>query len=133
MIVSLAVLVPWVAGGLAVALDGRRRAVGWAAVAVLAATLALLAVLIAQVLTGPAREVYTGGWPPGVGITLHADVLGAAFALLSVLVLLAATTHEVLAGVRVTVFPGWASCSRAGSRAVPHRRRVQLLPSSSWR
>jgi multicomponent Na+:H+ antiporter subunit D len=106
VIVSLAVLVPWVTGGLAVALDGRRRVVGWAAVAVLAATLALLAVLIAQVLIGPAREVYTGGWPAGVGITLHADVLGAVFALLSVLVLLAATTHEVLAGVRERVFPG---------------------------
>ena len=44
--------------------------------------------------------------PPGVGIVLHADVLGVAFALLSVLVLLAATAHEVLAGVRERVFPG---------------------------
>jgi multicomponent Na+:H+ antiporter subunit D len=106
VIIALAVLVPWVAGALAVAVDGRRRIVGWSAVAVLAATLALLAVLTAQVLTGPVQEVHTGGWPPGVGITLHADVLGAVFALLSVLVLLAATVHEVLAGVRERGFAG---------------------------
>ena len=106
MIVSWVVLLPWVAGVVAVAVDGRRRAVGWGSVAVLAATLALLAVLLSQVLTGPAQEVLTGGWPFGVGIVLHADVLGTTFALLSVLVLLAATAHEVLAGVRERVFPG---------------------------
>jgi multicomponent Na+:H+ antiporter subunit D len=106
VIVSLVVLVPWVAGVVAVALDGRRRGVGWGSVAVLAVTLALLVVLLAQVLTGPAREVRTGGWPLGVGIVLHVDVLGATFAVLSVLVLLAATAHEVLAGVRERVFPG---------------------------
>ena len=102
----MALLLPWATGAVLVALDGRRRAVGWFAVAVLAATLALLAVLTAQVLTSGSREVVTGGWPAGVGIVLHADVLGVTFAVLSVLVLLAATTHEVLAGVRERVFPG---------------------------
>jgi multicomponent Na+:H+ antiporter subunit D len=63
-------------------------------------------VLTAQVLMSGSREVLTGGWPVGVGIVLRADVLGVAFALLSVLVLLAAMTHEVLAGVRKRVFPG---------------------------
>jgi multicomponent Na+:H+ antiporter subunit D len=106
VILSLAILVPWVSGVVAVALDGRRRGVGWGSVAVLAVTLALLVVLMAQVLTGPAAEVHTGGWPLGVGIVLHADVLGATFALLSVLVLLAATAHEVLSGVGERVFPG---------------------------
>ena len=102
----MALLLPWVTGVVLVALDGRRRDVGWLAVAVLAATLALLAVLTAQVLTGGSRDVLTGGWPAGVGIVLHADVLGVTFATLSVLVLLAATAHEVLAGVRERVFPG---------------------------
>ena len=106
MILSVAVLVPWAAGAVAVALDGRRRAVGWFTVAVLAATLALLGVLTAQVLAGGSRQVITGGWPAGVGIVLHADVLGVVFALLSVLVLLVATAHEVLAGVRERGFPG---------------------------
>ncbi|WP_214366267.1 complex I subunit 5 family protein [Pseudonocardia sp. H11422] len=106
MILSVALLVPWATGAVLVALDGRRRAVGWLAVAVLAATFALLAVLTAQVLAGGSQEVVTGGWPPGVGIVLHADMLGVVFALLSVLVLLAATTHEVLAGIEERVFPG---------------------------
>ncbi len=106
MILSVALLLPWATGAVLVALDGRHRAVGWCAVAVLTATLALLAVLTAQVWEGGSREVVTGGWPAGVGIVLHADVLGVTFAVLSVLVLLVATAHEVLAGVRARVFPG---------------------------
>ena len=38
---SLALLLPWASGAVVVALDGRRRAVGWLVVAVLTATLAL--------------------------------------------------------------------------------------------
>ena len=106
MTLSVALLLPWVTGAVVAALDGRRRAVGWFAVAVLTATLALLGVLTAQVLTSGSRDVLTGGWPAGVGIVLHPDVLGVTFATLSVLVLLAATAHEVLAGVRERVFPG---------------------------
>ena len=106
MIFTMALLLPWVTGVVLVALDGRRRDVGWLAVAVLAATLALLAVLTAQVLRDGSQEIVTGGWPAGVGIVLHADVLGVVFAVLSVLVLLAAATHEVLAGVRIRAFPG---------------------------
>ncbi len=106
MTLSVALLLPWATGAVVAALDGRRRAVGWIAVAVLTATLALLGVLTAQVLTSGSRDVLTGGWPAGVGIVLHADVLGVTFAALSVLVLLAATTHEVMAGVRERVFPG---------------------------
>ena len=90
-----------------VALDGRRRVVGWLAVAVLAATLALLRrAHRAGAARAAARRSSPATGPPGVGIVLHADVLGVAFALLSVLVLLAATAHEVLAGVRERAFPG---------------------------
>jgi multicomponent Na+:H+ antiporter subunit D len=106
VILSVAVLVPWVAGAVVVALDGRRRSVGWFTVALLAATLVLLAVLTAQVLAAGDQQVRTGGWPAGVGIVLHADVLGVTFALLSIFTLLAATAHEVLAGVRERGFPG---------------------------
>ena len=41
-----------------------------------------------------------------MGIVLRADALGVAFALLSILVLLAATAHEVFTGVRDRTFPG---------------------------
>ena len=70
--------------------------------------------LTAQVLASGSREVVTGGWPAGVGIVLHADVLGVTFAVLSMLVLLAATAHEVLAGSENGCSPGWCSCSPAG-------------------
>ncbi|HEY6747859.1 MAG TPA: proton-conducting transporter membrane subunit [Mycobacteriales bacterium] len=106
MTLSLALLLPWASGVLLVALDGRRRAVGLLAVAVLVGTLALLGVLTAGVLADGSREVLTGSWPAGVGIVLRADALGVAFALLSVLALLAATAHEVIAGVRERTFPG---------------------------
>ena len=128
MTLSVALLLPWATGAVFVALDGRRRAVGWFAVAVLAATLALLAVLTAQVLASGSRDVVTGGWPAGVGIVLHADVLGVTFAVLSVLVLLAATHARGAGRGPGTGVPGaGAPARRRADRALPHRRRVQLL------
>ena len=108
MILSTALLVPWAAGTVLVVLDGRRRTVGLVAVAALGATLILLAVLTAAVLADGSEEVVTGNWPAGVGIVLRADALGVTFALLSILVLLAATAHEVFTGVRDRTFPGLA-------------------------
>ena len=106
---------PGSTGVVLVALDGRRRDVGWLAVAVLAATLALLAVLTAQVLRDGSQEVVTGGWPAGVGIVLHADVLGVAFALLSV-ARAAGGDHPRGAGRSPGHgrSPGSCSCSPAG-------------------
>lgn len=103
---ALALVIPWATGIVLVLLDGRRRLVGWVAVAVLAANLAALLVLAAQVLPDGTVEATTGDWPLGVGITLRADALGVLFAVLSSLALLAATIHEVLDGVRERVFPG---------------------------
>lgn len=108
MILSTALLVPWAAGTVLVVLDGRRRRVGLVAVGALGATLILLAVLTAAVLADGSEEVVTGNWPAGVGIVLRADALGITFALLSILVLLAATAHEVFTGVRDRTFPGLA-------------------------
>jgi len=102
---ALALVIPWAAGIVLALLDGRRRLVGWLAVAVLAANLAALVVLAVQILPhGRVHEV-TGDWPSGVGITLRADALGVLFAVLSSVALLAAAVHEVLDGVRDRVFP----------------------------
>src|SRR3712207_3554247 len=111
---SLSLLLPWASGALLAALDGRRRVVAWLAVASLAASLAMLAVLAVEVLEGGSRDVVTGRWPAGVGIVLRADALGVVFALLSVLVLLAAAAHEAIAGVRSRTFPGLVVLLAAG-------------------
>jgi multicomponent Na+:H+ antiporter subunit D len=114
----VALIVPWAAGAVLVVLDGRRRVVGWLAVAALAANLAALAVLAADVLSGGPVEATTGDWPPGVGITLRADALGVVFAALSSLAVLAATVFEVLNGVRERVFPGLALLLTVGLTGV---------------
>lgn len=115
---ALALVIPWATGIVLVLLDGRRRLVGWVAVAVLAANLAALLVLAAQVLPDGTVEATTGDWPLGVGITLRADALGVLFAVLSSLALLAATIHEVLDGVRERVFPGLVVLLAAGLSGV---------------
>jgi multicomponent Na+:H+ antiporter subunit D len=114
----VALIVPWAAGAVLVIVDGRRRVVGWLAVAVLGANVAALAVLAADVLSGGPVEATTGDWPPGVGITLRADALGVIFAALSSLAVLAATIFEVLGGVRERVFPGLAVLLTAGLTGV---------------
>jgi multicomponent Na+:H+ antiporter subunit D len=114
----IALIVPWAAGAALVPFDGRRRVVGWLAVAALAVNLAALTVLAADVLSGGPVEATTGDWPPGVGITLRADALGVVFAALSSLAVLAATTFEVLDGVRERVFPGLTLLLVAGLTGV---------------
>ncbi|HET6547021.1 MAG TPA: oxidoreductase, partial [Solirubrobacter sp.] len=103
---TIALVAPWAGGIVLVMLDGRTRAVGWAAVAVLAINFGALGVLAASVLSDGPVQATTGDWPAGVGIALRADALGVLFAPLSSLALLAATVHEVLEGVRERVFPG---------------------------
>jgi multicomponent Na+:H+ antiporter subunit D len=110
----LALVVPWAAGSVLVLLDGRRRAVGWAAAAVVGANLAALIVLAAEVLSDGTVSFTTGDWPLGVGITLRADALGVVFALLSSFALLASIVHEVISGVRERVFPGLVVLMTAG-------------------
>jgi multicomponent Na+:H+ antiporter subunit D len=114
----IALTVPWAAGATLVLFDGRRSAVGWLAVAALAANVAALTVLAADVLSAGPVEATTGDWPPGVGITLRADALGVVFAALSSLAVLAATVFEVLDGVRERVFPGLALLLTAGLTGV---------------
>jgi multicomponent Na+:H+ antiporter subunit D len=113
-----ALIVPWAAGAVLVLFDGRRRVIGWLAVAALAVNVAALGVLAADVLSGGAVEATTGDWPAGVGITLRADALGVVFAALSSLAVLAATVFEVLDGVRERVFPGLVVVLTAGLTGV---------------
>ncbi|RKQ93201.1 multisubunit sodium/proton antiporter MrpD subunit [Solirubrobacter pauli] len=115
---ALALVIPWAAGVVLVLCDGRKRSVGWVAVAVLAANLVALVVLATQVLPDGKVEATTGNWPTGVGITLRADALGVLFALLSSLAVLTAMIHEVLEGVRERVFPGLVVLLGAGLSGV---------------
>jgi multicomponent Na+:H+ antiporter subunit D len=116
--IAIALVAPWGMGTVLILLDGRRRAVGWAAVAALAANLAALAVLTGLVLDDGPVTVTTGDWPEGVGITFHADALGVVFALLSSFVVLTAMVHEVIEGVRDRVFPGLVVLLAAGLTGV---------------
>lgn len=111
---SLSLLVPWAAGLLLVVLDGRRRTVGWLGAVTLAATVAVLGLLAADVLRDGAVEMVTAGWPAGVGIVLRADALGVTFALLSCIVLLAAACAETLLGVGQRTVPGLLVLLAAG-------------------
>jgi len=115
---SLSLVVPWAAGLLLTLLDGRRRMIGWVAVAALAVNLGALVALAAAVLPDDTVVVTTGDWPVGIGITLRADALGVLFALLSSLSLLAATVVEVLDGVRERTFPGLVVLLAAGLTGV---------------
>ena len=112
--IALSLVIPWGVGAVLLMIDGRRAAIGWTAVAALAATLLVLILLLMTVMSDGPVVVTTGDWPGGVGITLRADALGVAFAGLSVLVLLAATIHEVAGGVRERPFPGLVVLLAAG-------------------
>jgi len=111
---ALSIVIPWAVGAVLLLIDGRRARAGRAAIATLTATLLTLGFLLATVMSNGPIVVTTGDWPVGVGITLRADVLGVLFALLSVLVLLAATVHEVADGVRERPFPGLVVLLAAG-------------------
>jgi multicomponent Na+:H+ antiporter subunit D len=114
LLLSVALLVPWVAGVGLLALDGRRPAVAWLAVAALTATVGVLGVLAARVLPGGSAVVVTGSWPEGAGIVLRVDALGLVFALLSAVVLLVATAAEALGRVGHRSFPGLVVLLGAG-------------------
>jgi multicomponent Na+:H+ antiporter subunit D len=114
----IALVVPW-AFGIAIAIvDSRRRAVGWLTVGLLAVNFVALVVLAADVAADGTRSVTTGNWPVGVGITLRVDALGALFAALSSLALLAATAYEVVGGVRERGFCGFVLLLCAGLTGV---------------
>ena len=80
--------IPWLLAAVLALLDGRRRWVGLLAAAGLGASPVSLVWLAVVVLgEGPIATV-VGGWPENVGVSLRADALGVAFALVSVGIIL---------------------------------------------
>lgn len=108
------IAIPWVAAAVVALLDGRRAWVGWVAVIALAASVAAAAALVVAAVGDGPREVVAGDWPPGIGIVLRADALGAVFALLSLAVLLAALAHQVATGVERRALPAFVLFMGAG-------------------
>ncbi len=98
----------WVAAVVLSLLDGRRQRVGYIAIGAQAIAVAGLVVLLIDILRNGRAEQVAGNWPYGIGIQLRADVLDVTFALLSVGVILVATTFEVLGRVRSRAFPALA-------------------------
>lgn len=104
-LIALPLLVLWAGAIALLLLDGRRRSVGVAAIGVLTAALALLGLLLGHVLADGPQDLVAGGWPVNIGIRLRVDVLGAVFAVVSAVVLLAALVQGVVTGVRSRAFP----------------------------
>ena len=75
------------------AMDGRKPVWSWLAAAGLTASFVASVLLVFETLRGGPVEMVAGGWPEGVGITLRADVLGASFAAVSLVVIVAAFVH----------------------------------------
>ncbi len=110
----LPVGIPWVLAAALALLDGRRRWVGLLAAAGLGASLVSLVWLAAVVLgEGPTATV-AGGWPENVGVSLRADALGVAFALVSVGIILVSLLYELSLGVRWRAFPALVLLVAAG-------------------
>ena len=114
MSVALPLGLVWAGAAVTALLDGRRRAVGWAAVGVLGAGFVALCVLLALVLVDGPRTIVAGDWPVGVGIALRADALGAVFAMLSMGVLLAGLAYEVVEGMQSRKTPALVLFMGAG-------------------
>jgi multicomponent Na+:H+ antiporter subunit D len=114
VLLVLPVGIPWVLAAVLALLDGRRRWVGLLAAAGLGASLVSLVWLTFVVLReGPVATV-AGGWPENVGISLRADPLGVAFALVSVGIILTSLLYELSLGVRWRVFPALVLLVAAG-------------------
>jgi multicomponent Na+:H+ antiporter subunit D len=105
---------PWVLAAVLALLDGRRRWVGFLAAAGLGASLVSLVWLAYVVLREGPIEMVAGGWPENVGISLQADPLGVAFALVSVGIILVSLLYELSLGVRWRVFPALVLLVAAG-------------------
>ena len=103
--VALPLAIAWFGAVLLAPLNGRKRWVGWLAIALLSANLGTLVWLSVDVLRHGAQQVVAGGWEPGVGITLRADELGVVFAVVSIGALLVALAYEVINGVHESFFP----------------------------
>ncbi len=105
MQLALPLAIPWVAAIILATLDGRRKKPAYFSIIALTATLMATAYLGWDVYKHGPVQMVTGGWAPGVGISLRADMLGITFAILSTSVLLASLIFSVLSGIRTSTFP----------------------------
>ncbi len=101
----LPLLTNWLSAILLAFLDGRKKRVGWLAVVALSLSVGLSIWLAVQVLQQGQMVIVTGGWPRGVGITLRADAVGAAFTVLTNSLLLVTLIYENLGGIDERPFP----------------------------
>jgi multicomponent Na+:H+ antiporter subunit D len=113
-LLTLPVGIPWVLAAVLALLDGRKRWVGLLAAAGLGMGFLSLVLLAFAVLRHGPVEMTAGGWPRGIGITLRADALGVAFALVSVGVVLVSLLFELSLGVRWRTFPALVLLVAAG-------------------
>lgn len=111
---ALPLAIGWVGAVLLAFVDGRRRGAGLAAAAALSGMLAVLVYLLVSLPPGGEHVVVSGDWDAQAGIALRADALGLAFACVSVGVLLAALTFELVRGVEARVFPSLVLFLAAG-------------------
>lgn len=118
MLIVLGLGILWIAGVCLAILDGRRKWIGWVAIAALVAAIGALVALGIQVRNEGPQRMVAGNWNDGVGIGLNADMLGVTFALLSLSVLLAALIFEVCHGVRSQSFPALVLLLGAGLTGV---------------
>lgn len=118
MLTVLGLGILWIGGVCLAILDGRRKRIGYLAIAIMTAGLVALLALGVRVDNEGSQHMIAGSWPRGIGIALRADMLGLTFAILSLGVLLAALTFEVLNGVRTQSFPSLVLLLGAGLTGV---------------
>ncbi len=106
ILLSSAIGVTWILAAALAMFNGRRPWVGWTAVAGVLVSFVSVILLEIQVLrSGEPVTMVAGDWAEGVGIEIHADALGLAFAAVSSVVILFSLLYEVMAGVRSRTFP----------------------------
>ena len=106
ILLSSAIGVTWILAAALAMFNGRRPWVGWIAVAGVLVSFVSVILLEIQVLrSGEPVTMVAGDWAEGVGIEIHADALGLAFAAVSSVVILFSLLYEVMAGVRSRTFP----------------------------
>ena len=106
ILISSAIGVTWILAAALAMFNGRRPWVGWIAVAgVLISFVSILLLEIQVLRSGEPVTMVAGDWAEGVGIEIHADALGLAFAAVSSVVILFSLLYEVMAGVRSRTFP----------------------------
>jgi multicomponent Na+:H+ antiporter subunit D len=105
MLIALPLLILFPAAIATALMDGRRRPAGVIAVAALAGATVALAVLMGKVGADGPQEVVAGGWSADVGIRLRVDALGAVFALVTAVVLVASMVQAVVTGVASRTTP----------------------------